>query len=124
MTAIILPFPPGSAAAQSGGSSERVLVKVNIEAEVLSANAAMHKAHAWLVEHVSDLLEAATAELILGERLLWRFEVLLALPNTVQPGSGALYRIGQIRVDAASGDVENAEALAAELRVHVTSLAP
>jgi hypothetical protein len=47
---------------------------------------------------------------------------MLGLPNLAQPGSGALYRIGQIMLDAVTGEAQNPTALAQELRVHVASM--
>jgi hypothetical protein len=98
-------------------------VVVNIQAEVLDDEVARRKANAWLLENVGESLGTATPELLLGERLFWRYDVVLALPNEVQPGSGALYRLGQIVLDAMTGEVEDAAALAEELRAHVDAIA-
>jgi hypothetical protein len=124
MTAMIVPMLLHNGPEGAAVSSERARVIIHIEAEILTADVAIHRAHTWLAENISHLLEVATPELVIGEQLSWRFEVLLALPNKVQPGSGALYRVGQMMLDAATGDIKDADALAAELRVHVTSIVP
>jgi phosphoglycerate dehydrogenase-like enzyme len=109
----------GDTVASSAESSEtdkpRMKVIVNIQAEVLDIDVAKHSANAWLLENVGNLLSATTSELVLGERLFWRFDVILGLPNLAQPGSGALYRIGQIVLDAVTGEIQNGSELAAEL---------
>jgi hypothetical protein len=99
-------------------------VTIHVDAEILNADAALHKARTWLAEKVSRLLGVAEPELVVDEHLFWRFEVMLGVPNRVQPGSGSFYRVGHIRLDAMTGAVENAETLAAELRVHVASVDP
>jgi hypothetical protein len=101
-----------------------VQIKVHVEELVLTPAAAMHRARAWLAAHVGEQLGVATPELVIEDGLTWRFDVTFARPNEAQPGSGALYHLGQIRLEAMSGDVIDREALAADLRVHVASLAP
>jgi hypothetical protein len=44
--------------------------------------------------------------------------VILDIPILQEPGSGDLYRIGQILLDAVTGEVVNSDTLAEELRVH------
>jgi hypothetical protein len=122
MTAIILPVPTQHHANSADASDQRVQVLVNVQAEVLSPEVARRKANVWLLENVGHLLATTTAELLLGERLYWRFEVDLEVPNLAQPGSGALYRIGQILLDAVTGEVQNGDVLAEELQTHAASL--
>jgi hypothetical protein len=122
MTAMILPIPSTPNSDKSAIENERVLVVVNIRTEVLKAEAARRKANQWLLENAGKHLGTTTPELVLEERLYWRYDVMLELPNTVQPGSGALYRIGQIVLDAITGEIQDADALAAELQAHVASI--
>lgn len=121
MTNVVVQFAPSGSMLAAG---ERIQVMVRVHADVLAPEAAMHKAHRWLTETISNLLEVTKPELLIGERLLWRFAVMLALPNETQPGSGALYPVGEILLDAVTGEIEDAEALAQELRVHIASIAP
>jgi hypothetical protein len=122
MTIVVIAQATG---AEHANSNEPMRVVIHIDAEVMTAEAAMHEARTWLAAHISQLLGVATPELVVQDkRLFWRFEVMLALPNETQPGSGALYNVGQIWLDAATGAVQDAESLAADLRVHVASIAP
>jgi hypothetical protein len=115
MTDVILPLSSHDIPEQSDTLNQRMEVVVHIRAEVLHAEVAMRVANEWLLERVGNWLSATTPELILGERLFWRYDVVLGLPNPTQPGSGALYRIGQILLDAATGEIHNADTLAQEL---------
>jgi hypothetical protein len=95
-------------------------VLVNIQAEVLDSEVARRKANVWLLENAGNLLGAEAPELILGDQLLWRYDVMLGTPSLEQPGIGDVHRVGQILLDAVTGDVQNAEALVEELRVYAT----
>jgi hypothetical protein len=124
MTATVVTIPLDPDSGQAKESGQRLRVNINIDAEVLTAEAAMVEARMWLAQKISNYLSVASPELVVDEGLVWRFEVVLALPNEVQPGSGALYHVGHIRLDAETGKIEDADALAAELRVQVASIAP
>jgi hypothetical protein len=119
VTATVITIPRD---ADSG--EERVRVIVNIDTEILAAEAAMHEARAWLAQNVSPLLGVAEPELMVDEDLFWRFEIVLGLPNTIQPGSGTFFDVGHVRLEATTGNVENGDALASELRAHIASLTP
>lgn len=82
---------------------QRMQVMVNVQADVIDPEAARREANVWLLDYVGNLLAAATPELLLGERLLWRFDVILGVPDLVQPGHAHTQRVGQIVVDAATG---------------------
>jgi hypothetical protein len=123
MTAIILPIHAHESSAEATEPSRHVQVIVNIQAKVLDSEVARRMANQWLLENVGHLLGTTTSELVLGERLFWRYEVIFGLPNVAQPGSGALYRIGQIVLDAVTGEIEDADALAQELQVNAASVA-
>jgi hypothetical protein len=57
------------------------------------------------------LLGAENAELILNEPLRWRYDVILRLPDLEHPGTGDLFPVGTIEVDATTGEVVNQEHL-------------
>lgn len=122
MTAIIVPIPINPESRGQVTSGQRARVIINVHAEILDAEAARRMANGWLLDNVGNLLGTTTPELILGERLLWRYEVILSLPNLAQPGSGALYRVGQILLDAVTGEVENADTLAQELQASASTI--
>jgi hypothetical protein len=119
---MIIPIPSNPDTRRATTDSERMLIVINIRAEVLDSEVARHKANVWLLENGGNLLGTATPELVLGERLFWRYDIMLELPNTVQPGSGVLYRIGQIALDAVTGEIQDADALAAEMQAHAASI--
>ncbi|MFZ4850500.1 MAG: hypothetical protein ACOYL7_15355 [Caldilinea sp.] len=83
----------------------------DIETEVLDRDVARRRANVWLLETVGNLLGAENAELILSEPLRWRYDVILGLPDLEHPGTGDLFRVGMIEVDATSGEVLNQEEL-------------
>jgi hypothetical protein len=123
MTTVVI--TPQKSPPTDSPSAQRMRVSIHIDSEILAAEAAILIARGWLEEHISELLGVATPELIVDDNTLyWRFEVMLGIPNKAQPGSGALYSVGHILLDAATGAVMDAEARAAELRVHVASIAP
>ena len=109
-------------ASRSVAPEQRVKVVVNVNADVLDAEIARRKANVWLLDHVGNLLGASTPELVIGERLMWRYDVILGIPNLEQPGSGAMYKVGQIMLDAETGEIENASEVAQELQQNAAAL--
>lgn len=101
----------------------RIQVRVNVQAEVIDPELARRRANVWLLDNAGNLLAAVTPELILDEQLLWRFDVVFGWPDLSQPGSGHTRRIGQIAVDAVSGEVQAAPDLAADLQSHASKTA-
>jgi hypothetical protein len=128
MSATVVAIPLTEADERISHTEARVQIVVNIRATVMELEAARHKANAWLHEQAIGKVEggelsATKPELVVDEELYWRFEVILGLPNEAQPGSGALYRVGQILLDAASGDIQGGDSLAEELRESVEAIA-
>ena len=87
MTPIVMPVSPTEKA-------DRLQVSVHIQAEVLSAEAARREANYWLLENVGNLLRADNPELVVGERLLWRIDIVLTSPKQEPVGV-----IGRIELD-------------------------
>ena len=104
-------------------SDQQMEIVVNIQATVLDAEVVRRKANLWLLDRVGNLLGASKPELILGERLVWRYDVVLGVPNLAQAGSGALYKVGQMMLDAQTGDVIDAEGLVEELQANASAIA-
>jgi len=115
MTVMTVPTKTKRGTRLRSGSTERMQVKVHVDAEVLEPEIARRRANVWLLETVGNLLGAENAELILSEPLCWRFDVILGLPDLDRPGTGDLFRIGMIEVDATTGEVLNQEQLFQEL---------
>jgi hypothetical protein len=100
-----------------------VQVMVHVQAEVLEPEAARRQVNIWLSMNAGHLLLAENPELLLSEPLLWRFDVLLSVPRLSQPGTVRRRRIGQIRINATTGDVVDPEMLIADLTAHANALA-
>jgi hypothetical protein len=112
MTLVVIPVSQVSTAS-------RVQVSVHVQAEVMSPEAARRQANVWLLENVGNLLRAETPELVMGERLAWRMNVVLT-----SPVRGTLGRVGQLELDATTGEVVSAgAALIKELRANAQALA-
>ena len=103
MTPIIMSVP-------STEKAERLQISVHVQAEVLSAEVARRRANVWLLEHIGNLLRAESPELVLGDRLVWRADVMLTSPSRGRVGV-----IGRLELDALTGDVLADESLAEEL---------
>ena len=123
MTIITVPTRTKRGTVARRGSEARMQVTVHIDTEVLDPQVARRKANVWLLERVGNLLGAENAELVLGEPLRWRFDVILGLPNLDHPGSGDLFRVGVIEVNAATGEVLNQLELAGELHASAAAAA-
>jgi len=93
-------------------------VAVHIDTEVLDPEVARRKANVWLLLYAGNLLRAANPELILDKALLWRYDVLLTAPHR-----GVVGKIGQIHVQAITGEVMASESLSAELIANAETLA-
>ena len=98
--------------ATTESTEQRLQISVHLQTEVVAPEIARRRANAWLLEYVGNLLRAETPELILGERLIWRLDIVLTHPDV-----GTVGTVGRIEVDATTGemitDVEKAEELIA-----------
>lgn len=61
---------------------------------------AQRKVSKLLLDHVGNLLYGERPSLVVGQRLLWRVPVWLALPTT-----GPLGQVGTLDVDAQTGEI-------------------
>jgi hypothetical protein len=89
-----------------GGTSlptgSRVVFHIEVSADFnISADVARQKANRFLILNLGDQLSAGQPELVVGERLSWRMPVNLTLS-----GRGNLGKVGDIQVDAQTGDVQ------------------
>lgn len=121
MTAMVISLQQES---QNRIASDRQLrISVHIQADVLDAEIARRKANVWLLENAGNLLGATTPELVLGERLRWRYDIVLSEPDLTSPGQGKSLRVGQIVLDAVTGEVLEADRLIEELRTYAAARA-
>lgn len=123
MTTMVLSIPNGSSnSSVSSEPSELIQVLVHVQAEVLNPNVARRRANMWLTMHAGHLLVAENPELILEDILQWRFDVFLSAPQLDKPGTVTRNHIGQIRLDATSGEIVESATLAEELRANANAL--
>jgi hypothetical protein len=102
MTQIVIPVPPTS-------DTPRLQLNIHIQAEILSAEVVLRQANVWLLENVGNLLRAELPELVLGDQLIWRLDIVLTSPTRGSVGS-----VGRLEVDATTGEILADETLAQE----------
>lgn len=108
---------------KQNGGDHHMQVAVHIQADVLAPAVAQRSANVWLLENVGNLLGAENPELVIGEQLVWRCDVVLGVPDITTPGTGDRYDVGRIEVDAVTGDILNPEELAEALHVRSALIA-
>lgn len=103
MTNIVMAVSPTT-------QTDRLQVSVHIQAEIWSAEAARRQANFWLLENVGNLLRAESPELVLGDRLVWRADIVLTSPRR-----GRIGAVGRLEIDATTGEVLANDKLAEEI---------
>jgi hypothetical protein len=94
-------------------------VIVHVHARIVTSAKARRTANSWLCLEIGDRLLAGEPELLVGDRLVWRVPVQWTSPTT-----GVLARsIGQIMVDAVSGEILANQATAQEIQQRVATIA-
>jgi hypothetical protein len=99
---IIVPVKHESVYSQE--TAERLQVTIHVQASVLAPQIARRKVNVWLLANAGNLLGAENPQLILGERLFWRFNVVRSLPRLDSPGMAVSHTIGQMDIDAITGE--------------------
>ena len=97
--------------------ASRLKVSVHIQAEVLSAQVVRQQANVWLLENVGNLLRAASPELVLGDQLIWRIDVMLTSPTR-----GEIDRVGRLEIEATTGQVLANDTLIQEITTRAHAL--
>ncbi|MFN8488321.1 MAG: hypothetical protein U0350_12055 [Caldilineaceae bacterium] len=108
MTTMVVPTEQTNL--QTKKSQPKFRIAVHIDTEVLDPEVARRKANVWLLLYAGHLLRADFPELILEKELMWRYAVVLTSPQ-----GGDVGRIGQIHVQATTGEVVVSESLSSEL---------
>lgn len=121
MTVMVLPLSDRQNRPEQG--NEPLQVMVHIQAEVINPNLARRRANVWLTMNAGHLLMVKNPELVLGDPLQWRFDVLLSVPQHDHPGSVTQNRIGHIWLNALTGEIVEPLALLEELKANADSLA-
>ena len=122
MTELVVPMSAISHT-EPDENSEHMQVIVHIQAQVLGPKVARRRANIWLAMNAGHLLMAENPELVLGESLQWRFDIVLSVPRQDKPGSVTRDAIGRILLDARSGEILNQASLVTELNAHAAALA-
>lgn len=100
-------------------STGRVQINIRIEAELnVSALMARRRVTAYLIDHVSDHLGGESPDLVADEeRFLWRVPVVLYLTS-----HGKVGQVGEIDVDAQTGQLLITQSLVEELKTRAENL--
>lgn len=86
-------------------------VNIYIKADVMTPATALRKANVWLSMNAGHLLLAENPELVVGEPLQWRFDVIHSLPQRRLPGMTRRTLLGRMQMNATSGDIHEPERL-------------
>ena len=121
MTVMVLPLSDQEN--RSEQSNEPIQVMVHVQAEVMNPNLARRRANVWLTMNAGNLLMVKNPELVLGDPLQWRFDVILSVPQLDHPGTVTQNRIGHIWLNALNGEIVEPLALLEELKANANSLA-
>ena len=97
-------IPTKNESVDSKGTADRLQVTIHVQASVLAPQMARRKVNVWLLANAGNLLGAENPQLILGDQLLWRFDVVRSLPRLDSPGMAESHTIGQIDIDAITGE--------------------
>lgn len=108
---------PAASVAPASAATPRIQVNVHVQAEIVSPLTARRQANVWLLENVGNLLRAEAPELVVRDRLAWRVDVVLTSPSR-----GTIGRVGQLELDAITGQVLADESVAQELCAHARTL--
>jgi len=100
-------------------STGRVEISVKVTTDVnVTAFTAQQKVSGFVLSEVSNLMHGDKPVLVVGERLYWRVPVILSMPP-----DGDLGQVGEIDVDAESGEMQVTQALIGEIRERAQALA-
>lgn len=98
-----------------------VTVDINIRVSgriAVGSLAARQKVNRFVVSQIGNLLCAGEPELVIAQRFHWRVPVLLTMP-----GKGELGQVGEINVDAQTGEIDAHELIIARIQRDARSLA-
>ena len=104
MTQLVIPTDTADTIMAGVNGQHWLRVAVHVQADVLAPEVARRHANVWLLMHAGNLLGAEQPELILGQQLMWRFDVRLAVPRLKPLGIGVAGIIGQLHLDAITGE--------------------
>lgn len=104
---------------KTSADDEHAEVIVHIHARIIAPAKARRTVNGWLCLEVGDRLLANEPELLAGERLIWRVPV-----QWTSPTKGVLARnVGQVMVDAVTGEILSNQETIQELHQYVAAFA-
>jgi hypothetical protein len=104
---------------KGGADDDHAEVIVHIHARIVASTRARRAVNGWLCLEVGDRMLAGEPELLAGERLIWRVPV-----QWTSPTKGVLAQnVGQVMVDAVTGEILSSQETVQELQQHVTAFA-
>ena len=98
--------------------AQRINLVVHINADILSPLSARRRANGWLLDNVGNLLHSESPQLVAGDRILWRVQVVLTSPSR-----GSVGVIGALDLDAITGEVIADGAIIDLLHQHAAQIA-
>jgi hypothetical protein len=105
MTQLVLPAGASAYTGRPDPANQQIEVMVHVQVQVLDPDVARRRANVWLGMNAGHLLMVENPELLLGDPIQWRFDVILSTPRRNQPGTATQQPIGQIRLNANTGEV-------------------
>ena len=123
MPEIIIPVSKHNRSAIHVGDEQRFHVAIHIQADVLEPAVAQRKANHWLFMNAGNLVRAEHPQLILDDQLLWRFHIVLTLPDLQTPGHGTIRDVGKLELDAVTGEAIVSSTFLQELEARTDAIA-
>ena len=94
-------------------------INISISGQIaVGSLAARQKVNRFVVSQIGNLLCAGEPELLVDQRFRWRVPVRLTMP-----GKGELGQVGEINVDAQTGEIDAHESVIASIERNARSLA-
>jgi hypothetical protein len=110
---------PSAQATNGAADDEHTEVIVHVHARIVASIRARRKVNGWLCLEVGDRMLAGEPELIVGDQLIWRVPV-----QWTSPTQGVLaWSVGQVMVDAVTGEILAGLPTAQEIQQRVAGLA-
>ena len=100
--------------------TDPVTVDINLRVSgeiVVGSLAARQKVNRFVVSQIGNLCSAGEPELLVADSFLWRVPVLLT-----NPASGELGQVGEITVDAQTGEIHADEATITSIQQNARTL--
>ena len=96
----------------------KVDINISMSAQAnITAFVARQKVSQFVIQEISNQLRADTPDLVVGNRLCWSVPVVLTSPS-----KGVVGRVGEIQLDATTGEILADAAMVQEFAEHAERL--